>query len=67
MTATGTRWWWFHNGTTNTLYVADGVANNTNIVGANNIGNALDVMIGSDPCYTNNPVGWGRQFAEPGL
>ncbi len=51
-----------HNGTTNTLYV-DGVANNTNIVGANNIGNALDVMIGSDPCYTNNPVGWGRQFA----
>jgi prepilin-type processing-associated H-X9-DG protein len=43
-----------HNGTTNMLYV-DGVANNTNVVGANNVGNSMDVMIGSDPCYTYNP------------
>lgn len=26
-------------------------------------GNAEDVMIGSDPCYTNNPIGVGRNFA----
>ncbi|MGH7940647.1 MAG: LamG-like jellyroll fold domain-containing protein, partial [Limisphaerales bacterium] len=26
-------------------------------------GNALDVMIGSDPSYTNSPPGAGRQFA----
>jgi len=52
-----------HSFTTNMLYV-DGVANTTNILGAaNNVGNSLDVMIGSDPCYTNTPVGWGRQFA----
>jgi prepilin-type processing-associated H-X9-DG protein len=51
-----------HQGTTNVLYV-DGVANNTNILAvANNTGNTLDVMIGSDPSYTNNPAGWGRQF-----
>jgi prepilin-type processing-associated H-X9-DG protein len=58
-------WHWvvaIHNGTTNVLYV-DGMPNNTNVVGANNVGNPLDVMIGSDPCYTNNPAGWGRQFA----
>ena len=51
-----------HNNTTNVLYV-DGVPNNTNIVTANNTGNSLDVMIGSDPCYTNTPIGLGRQFA----
>lgn len=52
-----------HNGTTNVLYV-DGVANNTNILGAaNNAGNLLNLMIGSDPCYTNTPIGLGRQFA----
>lgn len=51
-----------HNWTTNVLYV-DGMANNTNVVSANNIGNSYDVIIGSDPCYTNNPVGLGRQFA----
>jgi prepilin-type processing-associated H-X9-DG protein len=58
-------WHWLvavHNGTTNVLYV-DGVMNNSNIVAANNVGNSLDAIIGSDPCYTNNPVGWGRQFA----
>ncbi len=52
-----------HNGTTNVLYL-DGVPNNTNILGAaNNVGNSLDVIIGSDPCYTNTPIGLGRQFA----
>ena len=51
-----------HNGSTNVLYV-DGIANNTNVVTANNRGNSFDVMIGSDPCYTNTPVGLGRQFA----
>jgi prepilin-type processing-associated H-X9-DG protein len=52
-----------HNGTTNVLYV-DGVANKTDVLGAaNNIGNSSDVMIGSDPSYTNTPVGLGRQFA----
>jgi prepilin-type processing-associated H-X9-DG protein len=51
-----------HNNTTNILYV-DGVANNTNIVASDSVGNSLDMMIGSDPCYTNNPIGLGRQFA----
>jgi prepilin-type processing-associated H-X9-DG protein len=51
-----------HNNTTNVLYV-DGVPNATNVVAANNVGNSYDVMIGSDPCYTNTPIGFGRQFA----
>jgi len=51
-----------HNGTNNVLYV-DGIANNTNWVTTNSIGNSLDMMIGSDPSYTNTPVGLGRQFA----
>ncbi len=59
-------WHWVvavHNGTTNVLYV-DGLANNTNVVGANNAGNSLDAMIGSDPSYTNIPMAWGN-IAEP--
>jgi prepilin-type processing-associated H-X9-DG protein len=59
-------WHWVvatHNNTTNVLYV-DGVANNTNVLAAaNSVGNSLDVMIGSDPSYTNTPIGLGRQFA----
>jgi len=52
-----------HAGTTNLLCV-DGQPNNTNVlVAASNVGNSYHVMIGSDPCYTNNPVGLGRQFA----
>jgi len=53
-----------HHGTTNVLYV-DGLANNTNVVAADNVGNSLDVMIGSDPCYTYNPINWGSSVAKP--
>jgi prepilin-type processing-associated H-X9-DG protein len=51
-----------HNNTTNVLYV-DGAPINTNVVTANNVGNTLPVLIGSDPCYTNTPIGLGRQFS----
>ncbi|HEY1786519.1 MAG TPA: LamG domain-containing protein [Verrucomicrobiae bacterium] len=53
-----------HNGNVNTLYV-DGLPNNTNMVGANGVGNLLDMMIGSDPVYTNDPIGWGASIARP--
>ncbi len=59
-------WHWVvavHNGTTNILYVDD-IANNTNVVAAGSVGNSLDAMIGSDPCYTNIPSGWAT-VAEP--
>lgn len=60
-------WHWVvavHNGATNVLYV-DGIANNTNVAGANNVGDSRDVMIGSDPCYTNTPIAWGGTVAQP--
>jgi hypothetical protein len=50
---------------TNALYV-DGILDSiTSAVSANGIlpGTNLDVMIGADPQYTNNPTGAGRQFA----
>jgi hypothetical protein len=53
-----------HNGTINTLYV-DGISNNTGTVSANNVGNLLDMMIGSDPVYTNNPIAWGSSVTTP--
>lgn len=50
---------------TNALFV-DGVLDNFNSTASTNgfgPGSALDVLIGSDPQYTNNPAGAGRQFA----
>ena len=52
-----------HSGLSNVLYL-DGLPNKTNVLtAASNVGNTLDVMIGSDPSFTNNPIGLGRQFA----
>ena len=50
-----------HNGTDNALYV-DGVLDSANSSAATIAGSALNVMIGSDPSYTNSPNAIGRQF-----
>ena len=63
---------WHHvvaiNQTNQVSIYVDGVLDTngipTGITGTNFIvGNTRDVMIGSDPTYTNNPSGAGRQFA----
>jgi len=46
---------------TNTLYV-DGVQVGSN-VSVGNVGTNLNLLIGSDPQFTNNPAGPGRTFA----
>ncbi len=51
-----------HAITTNTLYL-DGIPVATNTSPVNIPGSGADVLIGADPCFTNNPVGEGRQFA----
>ncbi len=52
-----------HIGTTNMIYV-DGLLNNSKTNATTNfLGSSGDVLIGSDPNYTNNPAGVGRQFA----
>lgn len=50
---------------TNALFVDGSLVAVSTAVSTNGIspGTNLDVMIGSDPQYTNNPVGVGRQFA----
>ena len=50
---------------TNALYVDGELDNYTNNASPNGFGPGtnLDVLIGSDPEYTNNPAGVGRQFA----
>ncbi|HEX3624426.1 MAG TPA: LamG-like jellyroll fold domain-containing protein [Verrucomicrobiae bacterium] len=50
---------------TNLLYV-DGLLDNSLSSASTNgipVGSTADVIIGSDPQYTNNPVGLGQQFA----
>jgi hypothetical protein len=50
---------------TNALYVDSELDNLVNDASTNGFGPGanLDVLIGSDPQYTNNPAGVGRQFA----
>lgn len=45
------------------LYVDGVLDNSTAVTGSSIAGSTADVFIGSDPQYTNNPVGVGRQFA----
>jgi len=51
-----------HSITTNALYM-DGVLVATNIDTASIPGSSGDMLIGADPAFTNNPSGYGRQFA----
>ncbi len=50
---------------TNSLYVDGALDTSVAGVGTNGFapGSSLDVMIGADPQYTNNPNGLGQQFA----
>ncbi len=50
---------------TNALYVDGILDNSVNTVNTNGFvaGSPMDVLIGSDPLYTNNPAGVGQQFA----
>ncbi|MGH7952881.1 MAG: LamG-like jellyroll fold domain-containing protein, partial [Limisphaerales bacterium] len=45
------------------LYVDGTLDNSAVVTGSSIVGSSDDVLIGSDPQYTNNPAGVGRQFA----